>query len=552
LAAETPAADAQRARELYIQDAVWSPDGRQIAFSRYEGTGRYDNSDWAVWVADRDGSHPRVVLRRALYVAFSPLGDRLAAHMLFDGDWEVVTVRTDGSDLRRITRRVGEDEVPSWTPDGKGLVYSAKVDGNLDLYRIDLGNGAPRRLTSDPAADYNPVVSPDGKRVVFYREKGDDHDQVWTLDLESGREARVTDGTRHNFFPNFLPDGRIAYSSGEKGSERRLVVLGPDGRTVPVGPPGISFARWSPDGKEVLFVQSGETRIQRMAADGSSVTPVVDVAALQVPPVYSGYPAASPDGRRVAFLSNRDGTDDLYVVGVDGGGVVRLTSTAAEEGHPQWSADGRRVVVSISAGDASRLVSIAPEGGDERLLGSVPGRGATLSPDGTRALFSRGPWTAVAVSVANLDGSAARPLTDGTGVAWNLRWSPDGRRIAYTGRDGEGTLHVYVMNADGTGAHQLTHLPSDAGQAQVPAWSPDGRRLAFQTTSHAVHRGHLWIVDVASGAARQVTHHDELYVDEVPTWFADGKRLAFQSDRSGRMEVWTIDADGSEARQLTR
>lgn len=279
-----PALPADSASEgmLFFQDVVWSPDGRRLAFSRYDAPGAYDEKNWTVWTADRDGGNPRVALRGAVYVCFSPDGKRLATGMLFDGDWEIVTARTDGTDVRRLTHRAGDDHLPAWSPDGRFLIYTAKVDGNVDLYRISVDGGEARRLTRDPAGDYNPAFSPDGRRVVFYREKGDRHDQVWTLDLSTGRETRVTDGG-HNFFPAFRPDGRIYFSGQPDGGERRLMVVSADGsRREPVGPAGVFFARWSPDGREVLFLlQDGNSEIRRMAADGGGVEVRLKAAALR-------------------------------------------------------------------------------------------------------------------------------------------------------------------------------------------------------------------------------------------------------------------------------
>jgi Tol biopolymer transport system component len=267
--------------KLYLQDVAWSPDGRRFAFSRYSAPGPYNDKNWEVWVADRDGSHPRKVLHGAVYTNFSPDGKRLAAGMLFDGDWELVTVGLDGGDLRRLTHRAGKDELPVWSPDGKFIVYCAQVDGNFELYRIPAEGGEPVRLTTSPEGEYNPVFSRDGRRLVFYREKGDRHDQVWTLDLATKREARVTDGTGHSFFPSFRSDGRI-YFSGEAGGERRLVVASADGkRFAPLGPAGIFMARWSPDGKEILFlVEKGEGKIFRMGADGQGMAVRLDTAPL--------------------------------------------------------------------------------------------------------------------------------------------------------------------------------------------------------------------------------------------------------------------------------
>jgi TolB protein len=107
------------------------------------------------------------------------------------------------------------------------------------------------------------------------------------------------------------------------------------------------------------------------------------------------------------------------------------------------------------------------------------------------------------------------------------------------------------MDSDGSNRRQLTHFPPGEGQAQVPDWSPDGRQLTVQTSGRT-HVGHVWIVDAGTGAARKLGAHNEPYVDEVPRWFPDGKRIAFQSDRTGRMEVWVMNSDGSGQRPLTR
>ena len=85
----------------------------------------------------------------------------------------------------------------------------------------------------------------------------------------------------------------------------------------------------------------------------------------------------------------------------------------------------------------------------------------------------------------------------------------------------------------------------------MPSWSPDGSKLAVQSSAKD-KPGHIWTVDISTGAAHKLAAHEELYQDEVPAWFPDGKSIAFQSDRTGQMEIWVMNADGSQAHQLTK
>jgi Tol biopolymer transport system component len=270
------------------------------------------------------------------------------------------------------------------------------------------------------------------------------------------------------------------------------------------------------------------------------------------PVIHGAQPIVSPDGSRILFVSNRGGAQDLFLIAADGTGETQLTHTPEEESAPGWTADGKRVLFSVFANDASRLYSIDPDGKNQREIASVAGRAPTLSPDGKRLVYMAGTWTATRLMVSSADGSNAKQINDGSSIAWNNHWSPDGKRIAFTGRpDSREGVAVFVMNADGSGRRQVTHFAPADGRAQWPVWSPDGRELAIQSNDLEAHTCHIWIVDAATGAARKLAAHTEPYLDETPSWFPDGKRIAFQSNRTGRMEVWVMNADGSGQRQVT-
>lgn len=266
-------------------------------------------------------------------------------------------------------------------------------------------------------------------------------------------------------------------------------------------------------------------------------------------------PRISPDGRHVIFSSNRDGANRDYVIGADGKGE-RPIPALPPRARANWSPDGKGIwLATLSRGnDTSYIQRGDLDGHISAVVATLHGRAAVLSPDNARKwAYTLGGWTANVVMIAGLAGDGAHAITDSSTIRWNIAWSPDGKQIAYTGNDATRSgLAVFVMNADGSGVRQVTHFGDGEGNPQLPAWSPDGTRLAVQSSPRKGEQpgGYIWIVDVPTGHATRIAHAGT-YLDEIPAWFPDGKRIALQSDRTGRMEVWTMNADGTDQRQLT-
>jgi TolB protein len=124
-------------------------------------------------------------------------------------------------------------------------------------------------------------------------------------------------------------------------------------------------------------------------------------------------------------------------------------------------------------------------------------------------------------------------------------WSPDRRRIAFSGGGILGRAGIWVMNADGSHKRRLTRRAGDG----EPTWSPDGRRIAYRSQSPTSND--LWVVPAAGGTARPLLQTPRANEWE-PDWSPDGRRLAFQSSRSGEIHIWVMNVVSRVARRLTR
>ena len=245
--------------------------------------------------------------------------------------------------------------------------------------------------------------------------------------------------------------------------------------------------------------------------------------------VTNAYPAWSPDGRNIAYMSTADGDFDVYVVNPEAGERRQLTDTGARDGTPTWSPDGERIAFQSFRDGHSQIYLMNADGSGQRNLSNNGWHDEhpSWSADGERLLFASNRAATpdapdnVDIFEMRVDGSGVRRITSSPEVETYPSWSPDGSRVAVRKIMPDGNWEIVVLRADGSDPRVVAPHPAADGW---PVWSPDGRRLVF--SSERAGTADLWLFELETEEVRRLTWDDE--ADERQPWFSpDGRRVAY-------------------------
>jgi Tol biopolymer transport system component len=223
------------------------------------------------------------------------------------------------------------------------------------------------------------------------------------------------------------------------------------------------------------------------------------------PPAQAAFPGANG---KIAFTTDRDGNNEIYVKNLDGSGLTRLTNNAASDSDPAWSPDVSQIVFVYNR-----------DGGNFEIY------------------------------KMNANGSSQTRLTKNSAFDADPNWSSDGTQIAFASdRDGS-NFNIFKMSASGdaNGTIAPTQLTTNFGHDGFPAWSPDGSKIAFSTDQD----GNNEIYTMNTDGTNQIDRTNNPASDTGPSWSPDGGQIAFASDRSGNGDTYKMNADGSSPTDLS-
>jgi len=507
------AGDASGNRDIYLQrvggknpvnltkDSPWddtqpafSPDGERIAFrSGREGGG--------IFVMGATGESVKRLTNFGYNPVWSPDGKEIAC--ADEGPLDpaergnpnsrVWAVNVATGERRQVTK---EDSIqPNWSPHGNRIAYGGRRNAaQRDIWTIPAGGGEPTEVTNDPAIEGSPVWSPDGKYLYFASDRAGSMN-LWRVPIEEqtgrvlGPPEAVTTPSPYSAQLSFSLDGqRLAYSQIVRRANLQQVGFDPDKETVtgqPVwitqGSRSANTPHLSPDGEWLAFdSRDKQNDLFVIRRDGTGLRQLTD-------DLYKDrQPRWSPDGKRIAFYSDRSGKWEIWIINSDGSGLKQLTYAPGVVITPQWSPDGTRLAYLNSGGDSPASIIEVEKPWTEQSPQLLPSMGD---------LIGWQPWS----------------------------WSPDGRKLAGPKLRGRPPGGILVYSLETQQYEKLTDFGT------LPVWLSDSRRLLFQS------QGKLYLIDSQSKKVREV-------LSVAPNSFGNGVTLP-RDDRQIYFSLVTTEAD---------
>jgi TolB protein len=247
---------------------------------------------------------------------------------------------------------------------------------------------------------------------------------------------------------------------------------------------------------------------------------------------------------KIAFVSNKTGAKEIYVMDLDGGNIMLMTRNNSLNLTPRWSPDGRFLAYVSYRDSNPDLYLLDVTCGRRTKISSL--RGLNISPawapDGKSIALVLSKNGTTDIYLMHPDGTGLRQLTNGNAISVSPSWSPNGRQLAFVSDQG-GTPQIYVMDAEGTNIRRLTFK---GNYNTSPAWSPRGNKIAFVSRNN----GHFEICVMNSDGSeiRALTQGGD---SESPSWSPDGRYIVYTHARNGKSGIYLMRDDGSGQKRLT-
>lgn len=521
-----------------------SPDGRYFAVTDWS-TGDLAVHDLKTGVSRR--LTIQTVMSEAEDATFSPDGKQVAYSWYEDKEppFALMTVPVGGGSPRTVWKGSGKDDsaIPvAWTPDGKQLlVRYDHVKDSCDLTFLTVQGGSIRSIkTFDGRGFRTAALSPDGKWIAYDEPNPGGGTSVSVLSADGARQAKVSGAGNH---PVWSPDGsRIVFLSGRTGRRTLWSVPVADGK------PGKEELIKDDIGGVLWMTRAGTLFYQNPAPGGPNIYSAelnLD-GKISQPPVLAVHsfvngnsaPSLSPDGESLLFRSAARGA------------MLRSLATGEERiltlekrdccGGAQWFPDGRSVLVTSQnpPWPGPNFYRTDLQTGKAELLFHAPSRvqGFVLSPDG-KAVFYSEPDRLVRHDLETKRETELRKVEEGTDSFYSVALSPDGKQLAYVYWDGKSPNNVQVMPSEGGPSRQVSAAGADVQRYNALAWTR--QYLLYVSKAGENGQTQLWRVPAAGGAAEQTG----ITMPSLNSVQADpgGRKIYFSADDSGPQEIWTLD-----------